>query len=101
MIHHSDLCVGGPHDGKRFHHDAPTFRAPILPPLSAMPLDTTAPHTTVSEVIYRRMLWHVNDTDVVTLWAPEGAAMLDVLQRLLEVYEIGASFAGKPPEAKP
>jgi len=47
-------------------------------------------------VIYQRKTFRCGDDDFVTMWAPHDQTPLQTLQRLLEVYEIGASFAGKP-----
>jgi len=94
--HKTNLCIGGPLDGKRYDAgDRPSFRAPTLPKLSVTaPLEMDA-MVTVIEVIYQRMHWRCGPDDVVTIWVPSDKSPLDAMMRLIEVYEVGASFWGK------
>lgn len=88
---HSDLCVGGPLDGKRFTaargsgFRVPVCKEPMPDPASIDYLPNAT--VTVVDQRYRSEAFHTPQGDV-TFWVPEGQTPLQTITRLLKVYEI-------------
>lgn len=97
--YNSDLCVGGPFDGKRYASPHPEgFKVAVAPKLAitAVPqedLDQLA--MKITEVWYRRIAWHTSEDQIVTHWAPEIENHFSVLIRLLNRYENRADFIAR------
>lgn len=92
--YNSDLCIGGPFDGKRYASPYPHgFKVAVAPKLAAVPqedLDQVA--AKITEVWYRRLAWYTSEDQMVTHWAPDIENHFSVLIRLLNRYETRTDF---------
>ncbi len=86
---HSDLCVGGPLDGKRFAAARGSgFRVPIREPLPDPVSIDYRPNATVKVVDERYRSESFNTPQgSVTFWVPSDQTPLETITRLLKVYE--------------
>lgn len=94
--YNSDLCIGGPLDGKRYASPDPKgFKVAVAPKLAltAVPQeDLDQLSARITEVWYRRIAWNTSEDQIVTHWAPEIENHFSVLIRLLNRYETRADF---------
>jgi len=85
--HKTNLCIGGPWDGKRFDTDLFRFRVPLLPKMVAVlttPEEIADGHLTISET---GMDWRCGPDEMVSVFAPDHMSPCDVMKRLLKHYK--------------
>lgn len=91
--HEAMLCIGGPHDGKRFaSHRGAGFRVPVLPDRIILDGDSFTRGqlegllAEIETVQYRAETFRTPQGDV-SFWVPEGQTPLETITLLLETYE--------------
>src|SRR5215468_7883064 len=83
----SDLCIGGPYDGRKHAHEWGEFKVAILPKLSIVPHEHVDAAFTTDEVVYCRCAFHCSEQEYVTMWLPRTSTYVDALKLLLDRYE--------------
>lgn len=81
------LCIGGPHDGKRFESRNPNgFAVPLM---ETVPIEASWPKkvTQIKNVNYRPEVFHTPETDFY-IWVPYDQTIAETMFKLLHDYEM-------------
>lgn len=84
------LCIGGPLDGERRIHDAPSFKIVKEQRRSyaAFVKDYGNPQINILETVtYRHELWYVKGEPIAGIWIVEHMTLADAVTHILGSYE--------------